>query len=225
MRVIPWVLTIVSAVFLSGVHADTHITMKEGNRKASSEEPAQAGQPANKVQVVQIWSRPDDMVRIGENGRMIFSLARGMTYMVNDDKKSCRGFPHPEVGLVSGESDSKTDIRKNGQTRKVGAWQAEGYEMSAKIAGIETPLEITFWVAEELTTGFDVYRANFAGMTTSQTVWMSKMLELGGYPVYQETAMGPMVSWSEIVSVDEEPAPDGIYDIPADYDGCASENS
>jgi len=31
-----------------------------------------------------------------------------------------------------------------------------------------------------------------------------------------------LFNWSEILSVSDEPAPEGIYDVPADYTGCES---
>lgn len=45
-------------------------------------------------------------------------------------------------------------------------------------------------------------------------------LEFGGYPVRQEVRMAPIAIWAELISVSDEPAPSGIYAIPAGYTGC-----
>lgn len=52
------------------------------------------------------------------------------------------------------------------------------------------------------------------------TAWTVKALELGGYPVRQEVRMGPMLTWSEFVSVEDKPAPSGTYEVPDGYSGC-----
>jgi len=204
----------------SPIQADTLITMLEGSGQPGSDASSAKERAGKKVQ---IWSRPDNMARVNEGGKMVFSIDRGVTYMIDDSKKTCRSFKHPKAHDSEPGTEDVLDIRKTGDTRKVGVWDADGYVLSVPMAGSEDVLEVSFWVSDELTTGLDTYRANFAGMTTPQTAWMSKTLELGGYPVYQESRVGPVTMWSEVLSVSEEQAPDGIYDVPAGYSGCSAD--
>lgn len=204
----------------SALQADTLITMLEGSGQPASD--ASAGEERTGKEV-QIWSRPNNMARVNEGGKMVFSIDRGVTYMIDDTKKTCRAFKHPKTHETEPGSAEALDIRETGDNRKVEGWDTEGYAMSVPLAGSEEVLEVSFWVADELTTGLDTYRANFAGMTTPQTAWMSKTLEMGGYPVYQESSFGSMTMWSKVLSVSEEQAPEGIYEVPAGYTGCTAD--
>jgi hypothetical protein len=215
-----WV--IVSWVILVSlpVKADTLITMMEGSGQHGTDASVATDRAGKEVQ---IWSRPDNMVRVNEGSKMIFSIDRGMTYMIDDDKKTCRALKHPEAHEVESSSNDAIEIRKTGDSRRVGEWDAEGYAMTVPLGGPDTTLEVAFWVTGELTAGLDTYRANFAALTTPQTAWMAKTLELGGYPVYQESKFGQMTMWSEVLSVTEEQAPDGIYQVPSGYIGCSAD--
>jgi len=202
------------------IQADTLITMMEGMGQSGSDA-ASADVRAGKE--VQIWSRPDNMARVMDNGRMIFSIDRGTTYMIDDEKKTCRSFKNPDQDTSGSAVMDEIEIRKTGDDRRVGEWDTQGYAMSVPLASTEDVLEVSFWVTDEVTSGLESYRANFAAMTTPQTAWMGKTLELGGYPVLQESQIGQMTMWSEVLSVSEEQAPDGIYEVPAGYSGCTAD--
>jgi hypothetical protein len=202
------------------VRADTLITMMEGGGQAAAED---SGDEIRVGKPVRIWSRPNNMARVQDGGRMIFSIDRGMTFMVDDNKKTCRAFRHPQGDPSAADESEAFEIRKTGDDRRVGDWDAEGYAMTVPMQGSEATLEVAFWVSEQLTDGLDTYRANFAAMTTPQTAWMRKTLELGGYPVLQESRFGQMMMWSQVLSVEEQAPPEGIYDVPAGYTGCTAD--
>jgi hypothetical protein len=220
VRIKKWVIGSWIVMISLPVQADTLITMREGSGQAGLDASAAKDRAG---QEVRIWSRPNNMARVSEGGKMIFSIDRGMTFMIDDAKKTCRGFRHPDLEETDSASMGELSIRKTGDSRKVGGWDADGYAMSVPLAGTEDILEVTFWVSDDLTTGLDTYRANFAAMSTPQTAWMGKTLELGGYPVFQESRIGQMTMWSEVLSVSEEQAPDGVYEVPAGYTGCSDE--
>ena len=46
---------------------------------------------------------------------------------------------------------------------------------------------------------------------------MLKILEVDGFPVRQEFRVGPIESWQQLISVSEEAAPEGTYEIPAGF--------
>jgi len=219
-----FVLLLSLSCFLSSaVQADTLISMKEGKGRLPDGETFSGNEPRSADEegmLVQVWSRPGSMTRMNENRRMIFSLDRGVTYLLDDEARTCKAYPHPEAMSADESAAVQTEFNKMGEARQVGPWQAEGYQIDIAIEGMEDHLEVIIWVSSEVTTGLDVYRENFAAMSTKNTAWLSKTMELGGYPVYQESRLGQIYNWAEIVSVSEEPAPQGIYDIPSDYTGC-----
>jgi len=212
----------VMLALVSQVQADTLITVTEGSGMAQN-----SGDPDKRPvgKTVQIWSKPDEMVRVLDGGRMIFSENRKMTLIINDAEKTCRGLPHPKSNGLDSTANPIPDAQKTGDNRKVGPWDTEGYELHVKPEGMDETINVKFWVADGLTTGLDVFRANFERMMTPQTAWVTRTMELGGYPVYQETRIGAMLTWSEITSVKDEPAPDGMYEAPAGYTGCAGADS
>lgn len=216
---------ILLSFMISAAQADTLITMKEGKERLPDGEEFAEREPTGaeaEGPVLQVWSRPGSMARVKEGGRIIFSLDRGVTYLLNSEAKTCKAFPHPEAVNADESASAKMEFKKIGRTRQIGPWQAEGYELSVLINGRDDPLQVVIWVSSEVTTGLDVYRENFAAMMTKNTAWLAKTMDLGGYPVYQETRLGQLFNWSEILSVSDEPAPEGIYDVPADYTGCES---
>jgi len=202
------------------VQADTLITMMEGSGQAGSDEVTDEFRAGKQVQ---IWSRPGAMVRVTDGGRMIFSGDRDVTFMIDDNKKTCRAFQHPKSEPSEASAPDDIEIRKTGDDRKVEDWDAVGYAMSVPFHGSEDLLEVAFWVSDDVTEGLDVYRNNFAAMSTPQTAWMGKTLELGGYPVLQESRFGQMMMWNQLLSVGEQDPPDGIYDVPDGYTGCSDQ--
>lgn len=219
---VKWTLLALVAMMVLSVQADTLIKMKEGTGKPGADGKLAADALAAGREV-QIWSRLDNMARVDATGKMIFSIDRGITYMISNANKTCSEFKHPEKTRVESTGNDALEVKKTGDNRQIGSWQAEGYSLVVSVEGMQEPLEVLFWVSDEVTSGLDTYRNNFGAMATPQTAWMSKTLELGGYPVYQESRIGQMMMWSEVLSVSEEDAPDGIYDVPEGYTGCSAD--
>lgn len=221
MHILKPMIIIALAIGALTAQADTLITMKEGSGSPGAD--GQLSAEAKEAgRVVKIWSRPDNMARVDDSGKMIFSIDRGVTYMISDSNRTCRAFNHPKDTEAKPVADDAIEVRQLGETRKIGPWQAEGYDMKVTVEGMSDPLQVAFWVTDDVTMGLETYRANFSAMATPQTAWMSKTLELGGYPVYQESRIGQMMMWSEVLSVSDEDAPAGTYEVPEGYTGCDS---
>jgi hypothetical protein len=119
----------------------------------------------------------------------------------------------PEDGPASA---AVSKLVKSGETRQIGAWSTVRYDMTIELG--DEPAEIVLWVSEEVDVDMSSYRAFVEAMADSQEMdWMRSFLEIEGYPVRQEFRMGPILSWQQLVSVSQEPAPAGTYEPPAGF--------
>jgi len=198
---------------------DTKMTMQEGTGIAGdgaelSEEMRKAF--ANQEPTTAIyWVTKDSVARIGGSVRMISRVDKLETHAVNDQTRSY------SVIKIEGLEDSSsapsdTKFVKTGETRKIGSWNTVRYEMTADMGGEAT--EIVLWVSDEIDIDFSAYRAFIQAMAAQPGFdWILKFLEVDGFPVRQEFNMGPIISWQELVSINEESAPAGTYEPPSGY--------
>jgi hypothetical protein len=207
-----WVIVLLCSVV--SVEADTLITANEGSSPAGSPPASDREQ----VQTRQIWSRADRMASISNGSRMVGRLDRGETYLINDTKKTCMRIKHQEPQeYIPSEKDPV--FLKTGETRQVGSWQAVGYEATIAL-GASDSYKVVVWISEDATLGLEDYRTYTKAIVTPGSFWVLDSLSLGGYPVRQETTIGPTASWVEFVSVEDKKPPAGIYEIPNGYSGC-----
>lgn len=215
-------MMVLATVAVSVARADTLMTVKEGSRMAKAVEEMPEGMSnsfGGDETTVRYWSRADRMARIDGASRVIGRFDRGETYVINDTARTCSAIKLPD-SVASDNADAGPEFQKTGESRQIGSWQADGYELSVPGDDGEG-LEVAIWVSEEVTTGLDAYRAYTESVVVTPMMrWMVTALDLGGYPVRQEVRMGPIATWSEIISVSDEPAPSGIYEIPDGYAGC-----
>ena len=195
----------------STAQADTLMTTREGTLGLGADATHDEGR------TVRFWSGSDRMARIDDRGKIISDLESGVTYLINDQGKSCYAIPKQQVDAEGGTA-GQVEVRETNETRQVGPWQAKGYELSVTMDG--EPIEIAVWVSEDVPADVGGLRAYTASKLAPEMAWMLTMFDLGGYPVRQEVSMGPIKSWGELVSVEEKSAPPGTYDIPAGYGGC-----
>ncbi len=192
----------------STAQADTLLTTREGSLGPGGD---------TEGSMVSFWSRSDWMARIDENGKMIYDLEGGVTYMVNDQNKSCFALTKQEIGSEAGIA-GQVEVRETNETRQIGSWQTKGYDLT--VTTESGPMEISVWVSEDVPADVGGQRAYTESIVTPDSAWLLKLFDLGGYPVRQEVSSGPVSIWAELVSVEEKSAPSGTYDIPAGYSGC-----
>ena len=192
----------------STVQADTLLTTREGTLGPGGDTDGST---------VSFWSRSDWMARIDENGKMIYDLEGGVTYMVNDQNKSCFALTKQEIGGGAGIA-GQVEVRETNETRQIGPWQAKGYDLT--VTTESGPMEISVWVSEDVPANVGGQRAYTESIVTPDSAWLLELFDLGGYPVRQEVSMGPVSMWAELISIEEKSAPSGTYDIPAGYSGC-----
>lgn len=208
-----WTLYMASA----GI-SDTRIVMHEGTalERADADMPESVRESfaEQEPSTVTYWITDDKAARLDDSGMAIARVDRGKSYFVNRQEKT-----YTAIELSADQPQSSTadawEIVESGETRQIGPWSAVRHDMT--IDTDDDPIDVTLWVAD-IGIDMDAYHAFIEAVAEAQVNdWMNAYLELDGYPVRQEVRLGGILSWQEVVSVSEEPAPAGTYDVPEGY--------
>jgi hypothetical protein len=148
------------------------------------------------------------------------------TYYEIDLPVSIEEMLPPEMAQhLMGMMKMDVSISPSDETRKVGPWEARRYDMtvSSAMMGMKTVI----WASRDTGIESDEFQSMFGEMIKMQPGMhevVAKMSIIEGFVVAQEGSMTmPMlgdteVSSSETVtSIEQAPAPDGTYDLPAGY--------
>lgn len=198
--------------------ADLRIVSTEGSSMQgdASEMPAAMrkafGQNAPKQ--VTLWLGDDRSARVDDDVTMIVRLDRKEVYTLDHGDRQYRVNP---IGAERASSRARATwrIERSSETRQVGQWTAVRHDLKIDMGG--TSMDVTLWVAD---VGVDpkALRPFMEAFAKAQGLeWMRAYSELDGYPVRQEARIGPIVTWQEVSSIDEQPAPRGTYDVPEGY--------
>ena len=200
---------LLTTLAVPAVLADTLMVFREGSGTAN-----------DNGATVQSWSGDDRTARIDDNSRMIADLAAGMLYIVNDEARTCHAIstrdPDHDPAALRAAVEAVT-FRKTGQSERIGAWQAEVYELVTDNG--HDGYQIVLWITDEIPVD-PVHRAYMESVATPETAAMLAIFDLGGFPVRSEVQMGPIEMWSELESIEKTAAPAGTYEVPRGYSGC-----
>jgi len=215
-------VVIMMAVSFVYINADVYI-------KQETKSPEFMGTPA-KSQITETWMSKTKMVTITDSQSVIVNLEDKKMTMINHKNKwyivSALPFnfinilPPEMAGMVEGMMKSmKMEVAPNNQTKKIGTWDAKGYDVSMNIMGME--MKMTFWVSDNV--GFD-YKSyselSYEMLKTTQ--YGEKMVEefkkINGYPVAMEMSIMGMTVNTQTLEISPEKTPDpSIFTIPAGY--------
>ena len=201
---------------------DTRITMEEGTGivgdGAELPEGMREAYAKREPKTVVYWIAKDRGARIGDSGSMITRLDRRETYVINDQTKSYSVIEMDgSKDSNSASDDSELLLLKTDETRQIGSWKTIRYDMTFDM-GEQATAEVVLWVSDGVDVDLSAYKAFGKAMAAQFGAdWMLKIHEIDGFPVRQEFKMGSILSWQQLVSVSEEPAPAGTYEPPAGY--------
>jgi hypothetical protein len=201
------------ALLLSGLAtagADTRIKSEERTQFAMGD------QKKDTTTDTILWFGQDRAARLTADGRMISRLDRGEAYLVNDAQESYTVIP-----LERREGAATTEppkVRKSGETRQIGSWAAERYDLDFEIAPGETGHAV-LWMSTDVDVDLDVYRAYARSVARAMNMsWLASMADLEGYPVLQEMTVGPVHVTTRLLSITDQAPPEGIYEPPSGYE-------
>jgi hypothetical protein len=125
-------------------------------------------------------------------------------------------------GLTSSLMQMEAKVTPTGEKKKIGNWECSKYLLEVAMAMGKTSSEI--WATEDIKVDFKVYRTVANIMVANQEGMMQMLKEMGKIKgievltISSSQAMGAEVkSTEELLEVEEKPAPDGLYSIPAGY--------
>lgn len=215
------VLVLVAGLILglgAPARGDTRIVVREGTSLAGSGEELPEGLreslAGQEPKTVTYWFGDDRSARVDETSLLIARLDRGESYFVNRLAKS-----YQVIELPSGEGAESLrgawEMTESDETRQIGSWTARRHDMTIEMG--DEPIQVTLWVAD-IGIDLDAFHAFVEAVAEAQGIdWMRAYLDLDGYPVRQEVSIGGMLSWQEVQSVTEGPAPPGTYEVPAGF--------
>lgn len=189
-----------------------------GDTRIVVEERTQMMIPGNESDVtseVTLWLQDDKAARVDASGRAITRLDRGELYIVNDAERSYTVLPISR--REEGPESPPPQLEKTGETREIGEWTAERYELNFEIQPGET-VEAVFWMSTDVDVDLEAYRAFMRATADAMGMsWMKSIVTVEGYPVLQESTMNIAKSTGRLVSISEASPPAGIYEPPTDY--------
>lgn len=198
---------LVSAVGLAT--ADTRITSEERTQFTMGE------RNSDTTTETTLWFGKDRSSRLTPEGRMISRLDRGEAYLINDAQKSYNVI---RIERREASAGLAPIVRKSGETREIGRWSAERYDLDFEVSPGETGHAI-LWMSTDVDVDLEVYRAYARSVAKAMGMsWLESLAGLPGYPVLQEMTVGPVRITTRLVSIAEEAPPAGLYDPPTNYE-------
>jgi hypothetical protein len=202
------VIGVVSTGAMHVARADTRLTMEEISVMALPGRP-----PQETRSEYTLWLREDRAARVDSNQRLVLRLDESAFYMIDETQRSVNVL---DFGGLPTALSVASPPRRTGETRTIGDWEAERYEMTLEL-GPGASGTIVLWISDDVEFDLEAYRA-FSKAVDGGTGLTAAIAELPGYPVLQESDLGFAQSTVRLLAVSEEPAPAGIYDVPNGYE-------
>lgn len=190
-------------------------------------------QPATDT-ISEQWLGNDKFALISEGMSSIIDLAKKTGAMVMHGSKSYVEFalpldiaklmPAEVASMVAGMMKMTVAVQANGQTRKIGTWNCQGYDVTLTTAMM--PLKMSVWATKDVPFDLNKYMAEaYGNMLAAQLnldeAAIREMKKVDGLWILTETnaeMMGAKIhSTSEVVEISNKPAPAGTYQVPAGY--------
>ncbi|MCX6567123.1 MAG: hypothetical protein NTW38_12025 [Candidatus Aminicenantes bacterium] len=215
-----------SALFLS---ADVYI-----KSKAHTDAMSMMGQntPATDS-ISELWISDNAMAMVGKDSSTIIDLSKNLFSMISFENKSYVETPlpvdfakllPPEMAAMAGMIVMSATVSPTGETKKIGQWNCQGYDMSMTVMGM--PMKTKIWASTEVP--FDTVKfsekfmpAMTKGMMRLNDASVEEMKKIKGYQISSEVnaeMMGAKIhSTTEVVEISQKDAPAGTYAVPAGF--------
>jgi hypothetical protein len=187
--------------------ADTRVTSEERTQTKLG------GRDTDQTAEAILWFGEGRAARILPQGRLISRLDRGEAYLVDDTKKTYTVIRMEEKTPPL----EMPKVKRSGETRQIGGWSAERYDLDFQVPPGQKGHAV-LWMSADVDVNLDVYRAYARSVARAMGMgWIQAIANLEGYPVLQETTMGPVHVTTRLVSITDEEPPAGLYEPPPGY--------
>jgi CRISPR/Cas system CMR subunit Cmr6 (Cas7 group RAMP superfamily) len=218
------IILIVSVVAISFafLHADVYIKQKTSMG-------AMMGQPPKEV-IQEHWLGKNKMAMISLENSMILDMEAKKLYMVIHGSKSyietglpldmIKLMPEQAAQMMKGMMEGMTiDVQPNGQTKKVGNWNASGYDVKITVMGME--MKMTFWASKDVPFDWKKYSDLYSELYKAQFRMGEKFIKefkkVQGFPVATEMDLMGMKITSTTEEISEKKPDAATYSVPAGY--------
>jgi hypothetical protein len=203
----------------------THTVHTEAYSKDGAEVPAKEIQRT-------LWVGKQRMRFESEDSTILVRLDQQKMYLLDARSKIAnvielpfefrRYFP-PEVRERIEKNAPFATVTPQDETRKIGEWQTRRHMVSIKSAGTLTSRE-EVWATKDLPvdrSAYDELMHEINLLRAGGGLMAEEMKRLEGIPVLTNRVRFvdgiEIRSREELVSVEDKPAPEGLFDVPADY--------
>jgi hypothetical protein len=187
--------------------------------------------PAKESQRV-LWIGKDRMRLETDESTIIVRLDQQKMYMMDVRHKvavvielpfEMRKYFPPELGEKVEKNAPFATVTPQEETKKIGDWNTRRYTVSIKTGQAPTSKE-EVWTTKDLPVDLAEYAAlnhQISMLRAGGGTMAEEMKRLEGIPVLTNRVRlmegVEMRSREELVSVEEKPAPEGLFDVPADF--------
>ncbi len=181
--------------------------------------------------VSELWIGDNALAMVSQDGRTVIDLAKNTFAMINMAEKSYveTALPVDFAKLLPAEMASMADVRHvgdrepTGETKKVGSWNCQGYDMTMTVMGM--PMKTKIWASTEVAFDWAKFSERFMPAMTKGMMRLDasvkEMMKIKGYQIASEVnaeMMGAKIhSTTTVAEISMKAAPAGIYGIPAGF--------
>jgi hypothetical protein len=193
------------------------------------------GQPASDEEA-SMWLAKD---------KFRYDAARNMTQIVRFDKKKLYMINHsnqsysevdipidltkaldPQAQQMMGSLQTSATVTDTGETQKIGNWNCTKYKIEINISMMMSmTIEMDWWVSKEVVADLiKLYQKHYGEVLVANPMMgdlVEEIKKVKGFPIKTEFSMMGMSMTDEVVSIEKEKAPAGIYDVPEGYTKAA----
>jgi hypothetical protein len=179
------------------------------------------------------WIGDNAFANISNGSNFIVDVSKNMVYFVNLGDKSyvetslpidfAKLLP-PEVAAMAGMFVMSATVSPTTETKKVGTWNCQGYEMTMTVMGM--PMKTRVWASTDVPFDTAKFAQKFVpaltkGLMRLDESSVKEMAKIKGYQIATETngeMMGAKIhATTEVVEISTKSAPVGIYSVPAGF--------
>lgn len=191
-------------------------------------------QPA-KDEISEMWIGDKRFAYHREDSSQIVDLSKNIMYMINHARKTyieatlpfdiADYMPEQMAQMMQSMMGGiKIEVTPTGQTKTIGSWKCDGYNVTMDMMMMQMNMEI--WATADVP--FDWKKFSQEGMGNFMKAQMrlddstiKEFEKIKGFMIYTETKgkmMGAeMRSTSEVVEISKKPAGDAAYSVPEGY--------
>ncbi len=203
----------------------THSVYTEAFQANGTEVPAEEGQRSLWIGKQRMRLETGDstiLVRLDQQKMYLIDARHKVATVIELPFEMRKYFP-PELGEKVEKNAPFATVTAQEETRQIGEWNTRRYTVSIKTGGAPTSKE-EVWTTKDLAVDLAEYTAlnhQISMLRAGGGLLAEEMKRLEGIPVLTNRVRfmdGVEIrSREELVSVEEKPAPEGLFDIPADY--------